>query len=75
MGALLAGTKYRGDFEARLKAVPGTRYCVKCAEVHGPQKPVGFMVYDSKTGGLLVTVDPKNEEELRRAKRANKREY
>ena len=60
---------------ARLKAVPNTPYCVKCAEIHGPQKPVGFMIYGQKAGGELITVDPKNEEAMRRDKRAHHREY
>jgi hypothetical protein len=59
----------------RLEILPDTKYCIKCAQTHGPQKPVGFMVYDAKAGGELVTVNPKDEETLRRAQRAHRHEY
>jgi hypothetical protein len=61
--------------KARLEAIPETDMCVKCAETHGPKAKVGFMVYDGKTGSTLCTVDPDDEEALRRANRAHQREY
>jgi hypothetical protein len=61
--------------EARLKALPETDLCVVCAEEHGPKKVKGFMVYDRKTGSSLCTVNPDDEESLRRAERAHNREW
>jgi RNA polymerase-binding transcription factor DksA len=62
--------------EARLDAIPETTMCVKCAEVHGPKKRVGFMVSGAAKGtaSVLVTVDPDDKEALRRAERAHRRE-
>lgn len=60
----------------RRKAIPDTKWCIKCAEIHGPQKKVGFMVFSHKTAPYLVTVDtshPDGKEALRLAKRANRR--
>jgi hypothetical protein len=60
----------------RLEAVPDTKFCVRCAEKHGPQRPKGFMVATASKGtaSVLVTVDPRNKEDMRRANRAHRRE-
>lgn len=58
----------------RLEILPNTELCIKCSQKYGPQKLVGYMVYDGKTGGDLVTVDPSDEESMRLAKRAHRRE-
>lgn len=47
-------------------------YCVKCAENHTP-KLAGFMVFSHKTAGYLVILNESNKEQLRLAKRANRR--
>lgn len=61
--------------QKRLKAIPETAMCVKCAEVHGPKRQVGFMVSTASKGtaSVLVAVDPDNTEALRRARRAHSR--
>ena len=56
----------------RLKIIPNTDMCVKCAEVHGPKPVIGYMVYDERTGSTLCTVDPDDEESSRRADRAHR---
>jgi len=63
--------------QARLKALPETTMCVKCAETHGPKPVRGFMVSNASKGtaSVLVTVDPDDEEALRRAERAHRRDY
>lgn len=57
----------------RLEAVPDTRYCVKCADKHGPKPKVGFMVFGHKTAPELVMIDGDDEESLRRARNADER--
>jgi hypothetical protein len=34
---------------------------------------IGFMVFDHKTGGTPIMIDPDDAETLRQARRANKR--
>jgi hypothetical protein len=53
-----------------LEIIPNTEECVKCSSV---QKVIGFMDFGHKTGGEFVAVDPRNPENLRRAKRINER--
>lgn len=54
----------------RLEILPDTTTCVECSTV--PRK-VGIMVYPHKTGGYCEVIDPRNKEDLRRAKRFNRR--
>jgi hypothetical protein len=54
----------------RLAIIPNTEECVECSSV---QRVVGFMDFGHKTGGECVTVDPRNQENLRRAQRINER--
>jgi RNA polymerase-binding transcription factor DksA len=57
----------------RLEALPETDYCIECADNH-VEKKVGFMVYDGKTAPDIVFIDPQDEEKLRLAQRADRRE-
>jgi hypothetical protein len=54
----------------RLEVLPNTKTCVGCSKV---QKVVGFMVFDHKTGGTPVIINPEDTETLRQARRANRR--
>lgn len=54
----------------RLEVLPSTRTCVSCSK---EPKKVGFMVFDHKTGGTPVFINPNDQEALRQAKRANRR--
>jgi hypothetical protein len=54
----------------RLEALPNTTTCVD----HSDATPkVGFMVYGHKTAGECILIDPRDQEALRRAHRANSR--
>ena len=64
----------KGIPKVRLDAIPETKWCVKCAEKYGPQKLKGFLVFDHKTAPVLVTIDPRDKEAIRRASRADRRE-
>lgn len=55
---------------ARVKALPGTTTCVGCSTV---PKRIGFMVFDHKTAPALVQIDPEDAEQVRVAKRFNRR--
>jgi len=54
----------------RLEVLPHTTTCVGCSMV---KAKVGFMVFDHKTGGTPVLIDPDDVDTLRVAKRANRR--
>ena len=54
----------------RLECLPNTKTCVECSTV---KKVVGFMVFDHKTGGTPILVNPDDKETLRQAQRANRR--
>jgi hypothetical protein len=54
----------------RLEILPHTKTCVSCST---EEKRVGFMCFEHKTAPFLVTVDGKNKEQLRQAKRAFRR--
>lgn len=54
----------------RLECLPNTTTCVNCSTV---KAKVCFMVFDHKTGGSPIFVDPDDSETLRVAKRANRR--
>jgi reverse gyrase len=56
--------------QERLDAIENCRECVKCSTV---QKMVGFMVFDCKTNGELVMIDPRDKEMLRQARNFNDR--
>jgi hypothetical protein len=56
--------------QERLEILPNTKTCKDCSEV---QKPIGFMIYSHKTAPTIHLINPSNIEELRLAKRANKR--
>jgi hypothetical protein len=54
----------------RLEVLPNTETCVGCSTV---KKVIGFQVFDHKTGGSPVLIDPDDKETLRQARRANRR--
>jgi hypothetical protein len=54
----------------RIEVLPTTTTCVKCSTT---KAVVGFMIYNHKTAGTLVTIPPEESETLRIAKRANRR--
>ena len=56
--------------QERLEILPHTVTCVKCST---EEKNLAIMVYPHKTGGDVVVVDSSNKENIRQAKRANRR--
>lgn len=54
----------------RLEVLPDTTTCVGCSNV---KRKIGFMVFDHKTGGTPVIIDPDDQETVRQARRANRR--
>lgn len=54
----------------RLEVLPNTLTCVGCSTV---KAKIGFMVFDHKTGGTPIMIDPDDRETLRQAQRANRR--
>lgn len=54
----------------RLEVLPNTTTCVGCSTV---KAVIGFMVFDHKTGGTPILVNPDDKETLRQAQRANRR--
>lgn len=56
--------------QERLEILPSTTTCVNCSTV---KAVVGFMIYNHKTAGTAILVNPEDSETLRQAKRANRR--
>ena len=52
------------------RAELGFKVCTGCST---EQKLVGFMDYSHKTAAPIILIDPKNKEDLRKAKRVNER--
>lgn len=54
----------------RIEALPNTTECAACSTT---VRKVGFMVVPHKTGSFVAIIDGSNAEQVRLAKRANRR--